>query len=658
MTDPEELLSSHGWLPRHVTRRLPGASGLVALATRAGATAYLHRTPIGARFPGYAERRELRRSLGERGERDVLVLDDVLRTAQVWQWREHSSTRPSATREASLFAGEDEAALRALLARLPATAPPPLRELDPAAVDVAAAALIPALRRKAERILRARALRSGARGSGMSARDPALRPARMREALQRAIEESTDPYWIGALWRALAGGAGGRGAMAVLAVGAEGARMLLASLEVLEPLHLACLERMRSWADDARRAREMPRRARLGAFRPALELAGDAARYPSAAHFARSRVLRDNLYGALPDAAARERCRAVLLGSLAALDAWANARAAGWPEPNLCVGSVDAGGEGPQPEALDLAARAEAVLRTLEDAAGAGWAELARTRAVLAAGRVAGGVEAAFPHICRRGGFDVVLGAGARSAERGRVPGVREWRTRYSPSPPDPERAMQSDTLIHLAPTDYGYPARLCRRLGAQAPAALTVRGSVASLGRPLLALFCSQRVPGSIVLKGFDLARRLRERGVPVVGGFHAALEREWLELLLKGSAPVVLCPARSIEPVRRLTRALREPLVEGRLAIISGFAPTQRRATRSFAMARNRLVAALAERVFIAHADPGGTLFLLAKEVMEWGVPVYTFDDPRNTDLLLLGARPLAPGALPLELFEVVAG
>ena len=261
-----------------------------------------------------------------------------------------------------------------------------------------------------------------------------------------------------------------------------------------------------------------------------------------------------------------------------------------------------------------------------------------------------GVVEAAFPHVLRRGGFDVVLGASEprdlREPAR-REPRVRESGARYpAPSTPDPARLMVPDSLTRLTPADAAYPALPRQRLGAQAPGVLTLRGSAAPLHQPLLALFCSQRVPGSIVLKGFDLARRLHDRGVPVVGGFHSALEREWLDVLLRGAAPVVLCPARAIEPARRLPTALRAPLAEGRLALVSGFAPTQRRASRAFAQARNRLVAALATRVFIAHADPGGTLFLLAREVMGWGVPVFTFDDPRNADLLLLGAR-----ALPVE-------
>jgi HEPN domain-containing protein len=40
----------------------------------------------------------------------------------------------------------------------------------------------------------------------------------------------------------------------------------------------------------------------------------------------------------------------------------------------------------------------------------------------------------------------------------------------------------------------------------------------------------------------------RCWKRGVTVVGGFHAPMERECLTILLRGAQPVILCPARNI--------------------------------------------------------------------------------------------------------------
>jgi len=58
-----------------------------------------------------------------------------------------------------------------------------------------------------------------------------------------------------------------------------------------------------------------------------------------------------------------------------------------------------------------------------------------------------------------------------------------------------------------------------------------------------------------------------------------------------------------------------------------------------------RNRVAAALADDVLIAHAQPGSKTEQLAQEVLEWGKPAYTLDHPANEHLLALGAEPLSP-------------
>src|SRR5579883_2805938 len=76
--------------------------------------------------------------------------------------------------------------------------------------------------------------------------------------------------------------------------------------------------------------------------------------------------------------------------------------------------------------------------------------------------------------------------------------------------------------------------------------------GSVTLLRSSLLALFCSIRCPGKLILETYDLARALRDASVPVISGFHTPMEKECLDLLLRGNQPVVMCPARSIEGIR----------------------------------------------------------------------------------------------------------
>lgn len=61
----------------------------------------------------------------------------------------------------------------------------------------------------------------------------------------------------------------------------------------------------------------------------------------------------------------------------------------------------------------------------------------------------------------------------------------------------------------------------------------------------------------------------------------------------------------------------------------------------TAPLAAERNRLVAALATRIFIAHAAPGSKTEQFCREVIGWGKRVYTFDNPANAPLVELGVR-----------------
>ena len=135
-----------------------------------------------------------------------------------------------------------------------------------------------------------------------------------------------------------------------------------------------------------------------------------------------------------------------------------------------------------------------------------------------------------------------------------------------------------------------------------------------------------------------------MRDAGVPVVGGFQTPMEKECLRLLLRGSQPVVICPARGIENMR-VPRDWRPALDAGRLLIVSPFSNAYRRPTVKLAAERNRFVAAIAERVFIAHAAPGSKTEALANELSIARKHLFTLPEETNANLLSLGAQTVEP-------------
>ena len=165
-------------------------------------------------------------------------------------------------------------------------------------------------------------------------------------------------------------------------------------------------------------------------------------------------------------------------------------------------------------------------------------------------------------------------------------------------------------------------------------------KGSAHLLEEPLTAVFCSQRCPGDLILKTYDIARAMRDAGVPVIGGFQTSMEKECLRLLLRGSQPVVVCPARGIDNMR-VPRDWRPALDDGRLLVLSPFPVTVRRPTAGVAARRNDLVAGLAAQVFIAHAAPGGKTEAFARKLAASGKPLLTLDSPANENLVEMGAQ-----------------
>ena len=182
--------------------------------------------------------------------------------------------------------------------------------------------------------------------------------------------------------------------------------------------------------------------------------------------------------------------------------------------------------------------------------------------------------------------------------------------------------------------------------IGARTQAAVPLppetahRGNLRLLEEPLTALFCSVRCPGDLILKTYDLARAMRDAGTPVIGGFQTPMEKECLRLLLRGTQPVVFCPARGIDNMR-IPRDWRAPLKEGRFLVLSPFPSTQRRPTAELAARRNDLVADLARQVIIVHAAPGGKTEAFARKLAESGKPLLTLDSPANANLMEMGAR-----------------
>lgn len=172
----------------------------------------------------------------------------------------------------------------------------------------------------------------------------------------------------------------------------------------------------------------------------------------------------------------------------------------------------------------------------------------------------------------------------------------------------------------------------------------LRIVGDAAILDRSRVALFCSVKCPGALILETYDLAKRFRQEEVTVISGFHSPMEQECLRILLRSPHPTIWCLARGLyhrlpsEPVD-----CQSAVADGRLVIVTPYADTVRRITTETATFRNRLVVDIATAVVVAHAAPESKMEALCRDILAAGKPLYTFDHPANANLIAAGARPI---------------
>lgn len=202
-------------------------------------------------------------------------------------------------------------------------------------------------------------------------------------------------------------------------------------------------------------------------------------------------------------------------------------------------------------------------------------------------------------------------------------------------------RATDSVSPITWIPQgDPAHPSSLFTYLGNTAPKRIAALGHLAILNSKPVALICSVKCPGNIILQTYDLAQQLRDAGVPVIGGFHSPMEQECLRILLRGKQPVIVCPARGLHGMR-LPAEHKVAVQAGRLLYFSPFSDKLHHATVETALFRNRFVAALAERIVIPYAAPNSKTFDLCRLLISWGKPIHTLTNQANAALMDLGAH-----------------
>lgn len=147
--------------------------------------------------------------------------------------------------------------------------------------------------------------------------------------------------------------------------------------------------------------------------------------------------------------------------------------------------------------------------------------------------------------------------------------------------------------------------------------------GEPGLLSGNLLGLVCSVRCPGKIILETYDFMTNLRKQDITVISGFHSPMERECLNILMKGRARVIVCLARSMKKIR-IPSEWKTPVQENRMLLLSMFPSRATRGTAQTAERRNLCVGALAGEVLVPYAATGSRTASLVENFKASGISV----------------------------------
>lgn len=118
--------------------------------------------------------------------------------------------------------------------------------------------------------------------------------------------------------------------------------------------------------------------------------------------------------------------------------------------------------------------------------------------------------------------------------------------------------------------------------------------GNIDLLNLPKHTLICSRNTPADQILPTIQTIWHWRDTNQAVISGFHSPMEKECLTALLRGTSPIIICPARSITNMK-IPKEWFNHLNRGLMLIISPF--NNKRADSKTAKLRNELLVYFAD-------------------------------------------------------------
>lgn len=138
--------------------------------------------------------------------------------------------------------------------------------------------------------------------------------------------------------------------------------------------------------------------------------------------------------------------------------------------------------------------------------------------------------------------------------------------------------------------------------------------GNISLLDRWKIGCFASNKIASLSVLPTLDWATEVAKRDdVAIVSGFHSKMEREVLDILLRGRCGIICVLARPLYKV--IPERYRNAYRQNRMLFISNNATKSTMTSRYLCQKRNEYIASISDELVFSSLTSNSSLFALSK-------------------------------------------
>lgn len=205
----------------------------------------------------------------------------------------------------------------------------------------------------------------------------------------------------------------------------------------------------------------------------------------------------------------------------------------------------------------------------------------------------------------------------------------------------------QGYSLIPVTSADY--PKIMKKNLKYNSPVLLYVKGNKELLNQKSIAIVGSRKAD-DVSLKFTDIiAQRASREDEVVVSGYAKGIDRQALEsAITSGGRSIVVLP-QGIGTFVTGFKNLYRNIVNGQVTVMSTFHPSAPW-SRELAMARNPIIYAMAEKIYVAQSDSKGGTYSGVQDGLRKGRTIFVRkpgEEEKNANNLLIGM-----GAVPVDM------